>query len=298
MDRKALLREIQRNPIEFVPAKMVVSSYPGEWTSPFEGKGYEPMGYREFTLGDDPRRMHMPATTRRGEPTIVERVALRDFKLMVVIDISPSMQVRSKLAIQLEAAALLLYSAWQAETTYAFALRTERGAQSFGLGIGSRHFYRLYGILWEICNDGETSRRGTPMHISRCLPPNSMLLYCSDFLGADGTIVNRKKLASAASRYDFVPIIVQDELEYGFPIAPYGSFIPLSNPETGTRREVWIAPKTAREIHAMHQARYLELCAFFRAHGVKPLHLDIPGVVNIRQSIDAYFRHRKRARKA
>ena len=113
MDLKELLREIPRTPIGIVPRKRVVNLLPGQWTSPLEGKGFEPMGYRDFVMGDDPRRINLPASARRAAPIIVERVALRELKVMVVVDNSASMRVRDKLAIQLQAAALVLYFAWQ-----------------------------------------------------------------------------------------------------------------------------------------------------------------------------------------
>lgn len=299
MDGKALLQEIRRCPVDFVPGKNVVSPYPGEWTSPFEGKGYEPRGYRDFEIGDNPHRINLPASARRGQPTIVERVALRDFKLMVVVDASPSMRVREKSAIQTEVAALLLYSAWQAETTFTLALRTNDGVRSFGLGIGSRHFYHLYRILWGIFHEGEGLRTvGTRIHLSRCLPPNAMLLYCSDFLDADGDIAGLKMLMRAVRRYDFIPIVIQDELEYDFPQAEYGSFIPFCNPETGAREEVWVSRQTAKDISAVHVSRFEDMTRTFVSRGLKFLHLDTPGVKSIRQGIHTFFGQRKRRKSA
>jgi uncharacterized protein (DUF58 family) len=299
LDGKALLQEIRRCPVDFVPGKNVVSPYPGEWTSPFEGKGYEPRGYRDFAIGDNPHRINLPATARRGQPTIVERVALRDFKLMVVVDASPSMRVREKSTVQTEIAALLLYSAWQAETTFTLALRTNEGVRSFGLGIGSRHFYHLYRILWGIFHEGEGLRTvGTRIHLSRCLPPNAMLLYCSDFLDADGGIAGLKMLMRAVRRYDFIPIVIQDELEYDFPQTSYGSYIPFSNPETGMQEEVWVSPRTAEAIRNIHASRFEELTTVFSSRGIKYLHLDAPGVKGIRQSVSAFFGQRKRRKSA
>jgi uncharacterized protein (DUF58 family) len=108
VDAKQVLRDVRRRPVRFIPGKPAISIFPGEWPSPFEGKGFEPRRFRDFTLGDNPRHVHLPTSARRGVPTIVERVALRDVKIMVAIDLSPSMLVREKLAIQFAAAALLL----------------------------------------------------------------------------------------------------------------------------------------------------------------------------------------------
>ena len=299
MDGKALLQEIRRCPVDFVPGKNVVSPYPGEWTSPFEGKGYEPLGYRDFQIGDNPHRINIPASARRDKPTIVERVALRDFKLMVVVDASPSMRVREKATIQAEAAALLLYSAWQAETTFSLALRTAEGVRSFGLGMGSRHFYHLYRILWGIFHEGEGLRtKGARIHLSRCLPPNAMLFICSDFLDADGGIGDLRMLMRAVRRYDFIPIVIQDELEYDFPQIPFGSFLPLRNPETGVREDVWVSRQSAKEIRAIHCSRFQELTNVLSSRGVKYLHLDEPGVMDIRRDLSTYFGRRKRRKSA
>ena len=294
MDSKQLLHDIRRRPVNFVPGKKVVSIAPGEWTSPYEGKGYEPLGYRDFAMGDDPRRINLPATARRGVPTIVERVALRDFKVMVIVDSSPSMLVREKFAIQLGTVALLLYSAWQSETTFGFAVKTDEGVNSFGLGIGSRHFYHLYRKLWNVFSHEDKGRfKGTrKMPLSRCLPPNAMLLYCSDFLKSKGETADMKVLKRAVERYDFIPVIIQDEFEYAFPAISHGTFISFTNPETGAGEEAWISPKKANEIRTIHQSRFQDLIDNLGVPGIRSLHLNNPDVQKIAEHIDRFFRKR------
>lgn len=295
MDGKVLLAEIRGRPVDLVPGKKVISINPGEWTSPFEGKGFEPRGYRDFAMGDSPRLIHLPTSARRGVPTIVERVALRDFKLMIVVDLSPSMRVRNKLSIQHEAAATLLYAAWQAETTFALAVRTGEGIHSYGLGIGSRHFYHLFRILWSLCTDDEHFRlRGSLIHLRRCLPPNAMLLYCSDFLDAEGGLTRVPYLLRAVSRYDFIPVIVQDQLEVSFPQATHASLISFGNPETSAREDFWVSPATARRIAVLHETRFSELIAQFAKRDIRPVHLDAPGVKSVRHTLNAFFRRRRR----
>lgn len=294
MDRKELLREIPRTPISFVPKKRVVSFLAGQWTSPLEGKGFEPMGYRDFAMGDDPRRINLPASARRGTPTVVERVALRELKVMVVVDRSASMRVRDKLAIQLQAAALVLYSAWQSEMTFGLAVRTDQGLYSFGQGLGSRHFYHLYRTLWAIFADADDGRmKGIRIPLSRCLPPNAILIYCSDFLDSQGSLVDLSRLSKGARRYDFIPVIVQDALEYSFPLVEKGTFVPFANPETGTRQEAWISPGVAQKIRAAHEERFRDLTAVLRARGVRHLHLKSPRLDDIAKLFNRFFQQRK-----
>ena len=294
MDKKQLLHTIRSRPVNFVPGKKVVSTAPGEWTSPYEGKGYEPLGYRDFEIGDDPRRINIPATARRGELTIVERVALRDFKVMVIIDCSPSMKVRDKLEIQIGAAAALLYSAWQSETTYGMGVLTEQGIRSFGMGIGSRHFYHLYEKLWgALTGDLQLHLKGTrKLPLSQCLPPNAMMLYCSDFINSEGQLVDLQALKRVIQRYDFVPIIIQDEFEYTFPVLDFGTFIAFTNPETGGRENVWMSTREAKRIKQLHEMRFSELLASIGIPGTRSIHLNNIDVLESIRKIDSFFRRR------
>lgn len=295
MDSRELLRNIRRRTIDFVPARKVVSPYPGEWPSPFEGKGFEPLRFRDYEIGDDPRRVNLPATLRRGTPTIVERVALRDLRMVVVVDRSPSMVVRDKLRTQLTAASLLLYAGWQAETTFGLAVQSDGVVKNFGLGIGSRHFYHLYRILWNLFLDEDNRRtRGATKPLARSLPPNAMLLYCSDFLDRQGALMDLDELFKAVRRYDFIPVVIQDDVEYSFPILPFGTFVPFSNPETGEWEEVWTSPKEASEIRAVHETRFRELRAGFVKRGIHMIHIESPDAREIAKQVDVFFRKRKR----
>lgn len=288
--KKKLLQEVRRHPVTLVPGRKVVSVQPGEWTSPYKGKGYEPFGYRDFEIGDDPRQINLPATARRGEPTIVERVALRDFKMMVVVDHSPSMWARQKFDAQLAAAVLLLYSAWQSEITFGLAVCSGNDLRSFRLGVGSRHFYNLYRRLLQIfSNRGIEQVAGTRVSISRCLPPNAMLAYCSDFLDPEGGLVDVASLWKLVRRYDVIPVILQDELEYDFPTLSHGSFVPFSNPETGAWQKVWLSPKSAEDIRTVHKARFLELIGLWESRGARCLHLGTPNVKAIARQFNSYF---------
>jgi uncharacterized protein (DUF58 family) len=294
MDPKKLLHDIRVRPINFIPGKKVVSIAPGEWTSPYEGKGYEPLGYRDFEIGDDPRRINLPATARRGELTIVERVALRDFQIMVVIDPSPSMCVREKLEIQIGAAGLLLYSAWQSETTFGLAVKINDSINSFGMGIGSRHFYNLFRRLINIFQTKEEEYlKGTrKLSLSRCLPPNAMLLYCSDFLSSEGQLIDLSVFKRGVQRYDFIPVIIQDEFEYSFPMISKGTFIAFSNPETGEKEEAWISAKKSEDIQILHQTRFQELVSMLGVPGIRSIHLEKANIQQTGNYIDKFFRRR------
>jgi hypothetical protein len=214
MDRKQLLHDIRARPVNFVPGKRVVSIAPGEWTSPYEGKGYEPLGYRDFEIGDDPRRINIPATARRGVTNL---------------------------------------------------------------------FF----------DDPSKALKGTrKLPLSRCLPPNAMLIYCSDFLQADGNLTDLAFLRRRVQRYDFIPVIIQDNFEYSFPIVPYGTFLNFANPETGNSDEAWITPKSSGNIQKLHEFRYQNLVTELGPIGTRSIHLSTPDILKTGEIIGKFFRRR------
>jgi len=294
LDARDILRMVRRRPVKFVPSRRVVSIYPGEWPSPFEGKGFEPLRFRDFEMGDDPRRIHPPSSARRGTPTVGERVALRDFRIMVTVDCSASMAVREKAEIQFIAAALLLYSAWQAETTFELALQNGDKLTSFGAGIGSRHFYYLYHTLQRLLFDAEVAPRGTSVALSRATPPNTMILYCSDFLEPDGELVDLSGFWKKVRRYDLIPVVIQDDFEASFPPVPGETFIPFANPETGEAEEIWLSRRGIAQLRAANELRFQTLKAEFDRHGARLVHLSTADMQQAEKRFNAFFRQRPR----
>ncbi len=205
------------------------------------------------------------------------------------------MKNRQKLLVAHEAAAVMLYAAWQAETTFGLAVKNEHGIHSYGLGIGSRHFYRTFLRLWQLCSqDPNPKPSGPNIHLRRCLPPNAMLVYCSDFLPSPDHPNELEGLMRAVARYDFLPIIVQDELEYSFPVPRHGSLIGFGDPDSGASQEFWVSRRIAKEIAGRHEARFAAILGQFRKRDIKHVHLFRPGVESTRAAINAFFRRRRR----
>jgi len=296
LDRKELLQGVRLNCIKIAPRKRVVNINPGEWTSPFEGKGFETRGFRDYALGDDPRAVHLATSVRRGVKTIVERVALRDLTVVILLDLSPSMRVREKFKIQLMTAALLIYSAWKAETTFSLAIYDGEHVNSYGPSVGARHFYKLYSLLWDIYSglDGERSVAGRRTILRNSFIPHSIVFYCSDFLDESGDIVDAMQQWRQVYRYDFIPVVIQDEFEHSFPIISDGTFIRLENPETGRQEELWISKNDCHEIRAINEERFRRLVDFFRGKNINIIHVGNADLPKIRKDILGFFELRKR----
>src|SRR5262249_14273359 len=134
---------------------------------------------------------------------------------------------------------------------------------------------------------------GEHASLANALPSNAMLVYCSDFLQADGDLIELQALWKAVRRYDFIPVVVQDELEYSFPVMPGGSFIPFAKPERGRREEPWISRGRPEEIREFHRNRLETLTASLSKRGMRTIHLDTANVQEVGRRIDLFFRQRK-----
>lgn len=296
MDKKTLLTEIGKRSLPLRPLKLVASPYPGEWSSSFEGRGFEPLRFRDAELSDNPRRIHLVTSVRRGVPTVVERVQLSDFRVAVAIDCSASMFARNKMLTQVMVAAIVLHSAFKLEIPFGLGVNRPDEFRSFGFGVGIRHFHYLYDNLWDILGHIPKTfsvwQKGANAKISNFMPFRSMLVYCSDFLIAQGELVNVLEIGRKMRRYDFVPVVIQDRLEFSFPVLEGGSLVPLSNPETGREEEVWINKDEAEKIRLAHENRFSDLCLSLARFGGS-CHLDEPDIQRIWERLDAFFSARR-----
>ena len=128
--------------------------------------------------------------------------------------------------------------------------------------------------------------------LTQCLPPNAMMLYCSDFMKSTGELVDLQALKRGIQRYDFVPIIIQDEFESSFPIFNQGTFMAFSNPETGEREDAWISTSEAKKIKKIHESRFQELTDTLGVPGSRSIHLNNPDINFSIKKVDSFFRKR------
>jgi hypothetical protein len=118
------------------------------------------------------------------------------------------------------------------------------------------------------------------------------MLFCSDFLDKSGKAICVRDFSHPIRRYDFVPIIIQDDLEYSFPAIPLCTAVPLRNPETGVEKDTWLSPAAAASIRAAHENRFRQLADSFIERDVRAIHLDTADVPTMSRQIDGYFRRR------
>lgn len=301
MEYAELLEKISAWRLKIVPKFLARNPAAGAWNSPFEGSGFDFSSMRDFVPGDNPKRIHYPTSAKRGVLTVVERIELRDFTIMVYVDCSGSMRLRGKPAIARNISALLLFGAFKMES-------------SFGLGTlndytpivrprtGPKQFSLVYDTLWEYFFEERASLRAREEAILDAflehlqdsnIPKKSILFLVSDFLGACAPRPEDEKILRAlADRYDIIAVIVQDDLEYDFPVFPHAVAYPFRDAETGEEGEVWPSMGQQRDLALAHRERFKELNALFRRCDIRYLHPKTDDVPTLFNKCDQFFSQR------
>jgi uncharacterized protein (DUF58 family) len=294
--RSEILRYLGQRPIPITPNRLATSQFSGEWTSPYSGKGMDFRNHRAYELGDDPRSINMSMSLRSGKRMVVERIATRDISIFVLIDCSASMGIRRKADILLATSLMLLYSGVKMEMRVGAALLTDQGFHGLGIGMGHRHALRLFDQVEQACTS--VSMGGTlPVKffshgLSRLVPTGCILLYISDFLNQRGFPQSSLPLSLNVNRYDYIPVVVQDEFEYTFPDMTNSTLIELTDPEINTVNPVWFGKKERTLIKQLHQKRFSDINESFSDRGLKYVHVSTPGIEQVHDSLSRFFLYR------
>ncbi len=291
--RNEIIGLINHNPIPISPKRFATSQHSGEWPSPSIGKGFDFRNHREYVLGDDPRSIHTAMTVRTGKRMVVERIAMRDITILVVLDCSYSMGLRHKADMLLASSLMLLMSAVGMEMRVGAAFRQDGNYYHLGFGSGKRHVVRLMTKIEEVCeflNEGRLINTDLPrVSVNKLLPASGIFLHLSDFLRDTGYIYDYSNFSLEARRYDYIPVVLQDEFEHSFPDLPEETMIEFMNPETGYMKPIWIGQRENKLFKSLNEERFTELKKMFSSRGIRFVHIFSPGIEQIHKSLTNYF---------
>lgn len=237
--RTAVPRRIRQ--LELLSARLVQSGLAGEYHAAFHGQGLEFAQVREYQPGDDVRTIDWNVTARSGVPHVKQYVEERDLNLLVMLDVSGSMNFGSSLKTKSEVALELL-------SIFAFAA-LENGDRVGLLMFDDR--VRLYrppsrrrGAILRMLReamDHEWDRKPTAFSdaaefVRRVMHRRSVIVVVSDFLGFEAA----RAIEHLAVRHDVVALHLVDPREERFPAR---GLIRLVDAETGKEREVDLASR-------------------------------------------------------
>lgn len=229
-----ILKKVRR--IQITTRALVNDVLAGQYHSAFKGRGMEFEEVREYQPGDDVRSIDWNVTARTGRPFIKSFREERELTVLLVVDVSGSLEFgtrsefKSELAAQI--GATLALSAIRNNDKVGALLFSDRVERFIPTRKGSRHVLRLIReLLYH-----EPQGRGTDVALALraaegVLNRRGVVFVLSDFASPGFSA----PLRVLRRRHDVIPIVVEDRLERELPAV---GLIEVIDPETGMQRVI------------------------------------------------------------
>ena len=263
-----LLDELRH--MEVSASRRFAAGRPGSYSSPQRDRGLEFDRHRAYEPGDDIRRIDWNVTARLNAPYLRETHAERELDVMVVVDVSRSMELgtarHSKRELQILVAGSLMFSAAGDGINV--------GMLAFGARVvsydrprrGRGRALRLLEQLWASPVDpGATAFRPAVAHLLEHLRAGTLVFLVSDFQARD---VAGPEFRVLAAHHYVRAVVVEDPLESELPA--HGGVVELLDLESGRSTRVALTSGLRERVASVARERRKDLTR--RLHTVPITH--------------------------
>jgi len=211
----------------------VHSPFPGDWESIFRGLGYEFWALRELEPSDPFRNIDWKAKARTGKYYVREFLAESYFNVMLLYDISRSVQFGRKELLQAHIAVSLAYSAIQSNDGCGLILFADDIVEYIPPRMGRSHFME---ILYAVANAEPVACGATNLGVALTKlineVPESLTFILSDFMYPLDFSYSFHHTAQGTDKHEVKAIQVLEECEIELPSGAKG-IVPLYDYESG-----------------------------------------------------------------
>lgn len=279
--------------IAFAAKQAVLDKFSGLYASRFPGPGLELEDIREFQNGDDVRAISWAKSAQMGKPFVKNFREERDLTVVIVADISASLEFGScyekKRERQAEIGALLAMSAVHNHDKVGLLLFSDRVEKFLPPRHGMGHGAQVVRELLAFEAKGMKTDIALALRtLYTILPKRAIVFLLSDFL--DTSFETEFMLTS--KKNDLIAITILDPYEK---ILPALSVCTFQNIESGTSAKQWLVDINASQIASYQdEARVIQernSDLFLRS---KAGAIQIDTKESFLEKIVAYFLLRKR----
>lgn len=221
-----LLREIRR--IEIQTSRLVNQHLAGSYQSVFKGQGVAFSEVRAYTPGDDVRAIDWNVTARTGEPHVKLFTEERELTVMLVVDMSGSLDLGSrdydKRQLVARLAATFAFSAIRNNDKVGLIGFTDTVEVFVPPRSGRKHVLAVVQqVLTHVPQSRATRVTSGLEYLARLGQRHTVAILISDFVdavpedSADAARAFEHALKVVRRRHDLIPIRVEDPLELELP---------------------------------------------------------------------------------
>jgi uncharacterized protein (DUF58 family) len=272
MDSTELLKKVRK--IEIKSRGLSNQIFSGEYHSAFKGSGMAFSEVREYTPGDEIRKIDWNVTARFGRPFVKVFEEEREMTVMLLVDISGSEDFGSKEYLKREIAteisAVLAFSAIQNNDKIGMILFSDHIEKFIPPKKGKTHILR---IIRELIGFEPKSKKTNVAEglrfLTNAIKKKSTVFVISDFI--DKGFYDSLRIAN--NKHDVVALELYDEREEE--MVNMG-LVPFQDAESG---EVLWLDSSDKKVRAAYRDnafwRRAELSKMFRKSGVDHARIDI-----------------------
>lgn len=231
---KDIIKQVRQ--IEIKTRGVVNEVFSGEYHSVFKGRGMEFSEVREYQVGDDIRSIDWNVTARLGHPFIKVFEEERELTLMLLVDLSGSLNFgsisKTKQQVATEISAILAFSALKNNDKVGLILFTDRIEKFVPPRKGKSHVLRIIREVLSFEPEGNrTNIKAALEYFNSAIKKKAIVFLISDFIdeGYD------KIIKTVSKKHDFVSIVLKDPRELDIPSLGLINFM---DSETGELRFV------------------------------------------------------------
>lgn len=272
MELRDIIKKIKQ--IEIRSRRRLGVNLLGQYESKFKGQGMTFAEVRGYQFGDEIRRIDWNKTARFQEPFVKIMEEERELSVMLLVDISASMDYGTRTALKKD---------FVAEICASIGLSAVANNDRVGLILFADKIYKvvppqkgrkhILSILSHILSADfvptEIDFDGALEYLMNVFKKKSYVVIFSDF----DCSYNEKNIKMASKKYELLGIQITDEKDEEIPNIGYTLFV---NAETG--EEVWLNTSNARkryEFKEYHRQKMRQLKQDFENVSANFLHLKI-----------------------
>ncbi|MBZ5712045.1 DUF58 domain-containing protein [Nannocystis pusilla] len=268
-----LLREIRR--IEIQTSRLVNQHLAGSYQSVFKGQGVAFSEVRAYTPGDDVRAIDWNVTARTGEPHVKLFTEERELTVMLVVDMSGSLDLGSrdydKRQLVARLAATFAFSAIRNNDKVGLIGFTDTVEVFVPPRSGRKHVLAVVQQVLTHQPQSRATRVASGLeYLARLGQRHTVAILVSDFVDAvpedspDAARAFEHALKVVRRRHDLIPIRVEDPLELELPALGLVALEDLELLGLGGDTFLDLSPRRAKNYRARVEAERARLDQMLR----------------------------------
>ena len=243
MDAAELLKKVRK--IEIKSKGLTNQLFAGEYHSAFKGSGMAFSEVRNYTLGDDIRKIDWNVTARFNHPFIKVFEEERELTVMLLVDVSESgnfgTQVQLKRELITEICAVLSFSAIQNNDKIGLIFFSDKIEKFIPPKKGKSHGLRIIRELLSFEPESKGTNLGEALKfITNAIKKKSTAFLISDFIDQNDF---NAALKIANKKHDLIALNIYDERQNKLPNI---GLVPMLDNESGKIRFIDTSSKKVR----------------------------------------------------